>query len=119
MTDRKRLAGGGPVLYVCDYQGIPPPTVRWYYNGAAIPPASGVSVNGNTVMISDPQISHSGIYQCLARNTHAGENREDSRAWILEVRLPSELSGHNLEHCNDSSDASCRYSCTHGEATYI
>lgn len=90
LTDRERLVSGGQVIYVCDYQGIPTPTVSWYYNGAAIPPSSGVDVDGNTVVISDPQTNHSGVYQCLARNTHAGESREDSRAWILEVRLPSE-----------------------------
>lgn len=79
------------MVYVCDYRGIPSPSVSWYYNGAAIPSSQGISVSGNTVTISDLQTSHSGIYQCVANNTHIGEPREASREWILEVRVPSKL----------------------------
>ena len=84
-NDRDRLVGGGSVSYTCAVEGIPPPSVTWYYNGRVTLP-SGASAMGNQLTISAPQITHSGIYQCFASNN----NGMDSRAWILEVRQPCE-----------------------------
>ncbi len=72
--------------YRCDASGIPFPTVTWYYNGAVIRPGSGgVVVGGDGALtISAPQVSHSGIYQCVAANRFG----DDRRAWVLEVREP-------------------------------
>ena len=61
-----------------------PATITWYHNGAVIQPGSGAVVNqDDTLMIPEPQVSHSGIYQCFATNQFG----EDKRAWILEVRV--------------------------------
>ena len=78
--------GGGPVTYTCEVVGVPTPTVTWYYNGREIP--EGVSVNGNELIIADPQVEHSGIYQCVVANSFGGAQFRDSRTWILEVRTP-------------------------------
>ena len=88
-VDRGRYVGGGSVLYVCASQGIPVPTVSWYYNGAAISSSQDVTITGSSLSISDPQIRHSGIYQCVAKNTFIGEPHEATKVWILEVRAPS------------------------------
>ena len=89
LTDRERLVGGGPVMFQCENQGIPAPMVTWYHNGETIQPDSGVRVNSNQVVISEPQVSNSGVYQCVVSNTIDGVVREDRRQWVLEVREPS------------------------------
>lgn len=76
-------------MYVCAAQGFPAPTVTWYYNGAALSPLHGVRVLGFSLMVSDPQLNHLGIYQCVAKNTYNGETREATKVWMLEVRVPS------------------------------
>ena len=86
LTDRERLVGGGPVMFQCENQGIPAPMVTWYHNGETIQPDSGVGVN---MVISEPQVSNSGVYQCVVSNTIDGVVREDRRQWVLEVREPS------------------------------
>ena len=97
LIDRERLVGGGSVSYRCEVEGIPTPTVTWYYNGGAV--SEGVSVNGNLLVIADPQVSHSGIYQCQVTNIIGDTQYEDSRMWILEVRIPGEIlfSGSKLK----------------------
>ena len=85
LIDRERLVGGGSVSYRCEVEGIPTPTVTWYYNGGAV--SEGVSVNGNELVIADPQVSHSGIYQCQVTNVIGDTQYEDSRMWILEVTM--------------------------------
>ena len=89
LIDRERLVGGGSVSYRFEVEGTPTPTVTWYYNGGAV--SEGVSVNGNELVIADPQVSHSGIYQCQVTNIIGDTQYEDSRTWILEVRTPSEF----------------------------
>ena len=51
----------------------------------------GVSVMGSVLSIPSLEVRHSGIYQCFARNVFRGQEREDSRAWILEVRRPGKI----------------------------
>ena len=85
LVDRERLVGRGPVMFICEYEGIPTPMVRWYHNGE---PISGVSVKGNQVVISEPQVSNSGVYQCMVSNTIDGVVIEDMRHWLLKVKEP-------------------------------
>jgi hypothetical protein len=94
LVDQKRYVGGGYVVYVCDARGTPPPTVTWYYNGAAIQAShapQGIVFGKNTLTIPEPQIGHSGIYQCVANNTFIGEHWEASIEWALQVRAQCEL----------------------------
>ena len=79
--------------YNCENEGAPVPDVRWYFNGQPIPTDTGVSVNGRQVVISQPQVSNSGVYQCVVNNTINGVIMEDRREWVLEVREPSKI--HN------------------------
>ena len=71
---------------MCEIEGYPQPTVTWYYNGGPVPFSSGINVSGNHLSISKPQVSHSGVYQCVAKNTHGRGKSEEARAWFLEVR---------------------------------
>ena len=73
-------------MYTCQFEGFPLPNITFYFNGADISSGSGVAVVGNTLTISFPQVSHSGIYQCIVSN----EFGDDQQAWLLEIRQPSE-----------------------------
>ena len=93
LIDREVLVGGGSVTYICEVDGIPTPTVTWYRNGGIVrgDVSDGISVNGNQLTIAEPQVSHSGVYQCQAANIIGDTQYEDSRMWILEVRMPGEV----------------------------
>ena len=80
-------------MFQCENQGSPAPMVTWYHNGETIQPDSGVVVNSNQVVISEPQVNNSGVYQCVVSNTIDGVVREDRRQWVLEVREPSKCGG--------------------------
>ena len=73
--------------------------VRWYHNGEPIQPDSGVSVNDNQVVISEPHVSNSGVYQCVVSNTIDGVVMEDMRQWVLEVREPGKWGRRVLLRC--------------------
>ena len=114
LIDRERLVSGGSVSYRCEVEGTPTPTVTWYYNGGAV--SEGVSVNGNELVIADPQVSHSGIYKCQVTNIIGDTQYEDSRTWILGVRIPgeilfsiSELSAKYTVKCLSSLEAACMH----------
>ena len=89
MVDRERIIRSGrEVSYTCEYLGLPTPALSWYYNGVAIRSRGGLIVDGNELNITDPEISHSGVYQCIVENMFDGIRYTDMRAWILEVRDP-------------------------------
>ena len=100
LIDRERLVRGGQVMFTCENEDIPAPAVRWYHNGEPIQPDNGVSVNGNQVVISEPQVSNSGVYQCVVSNTIDGVVMEDMRQWVLEVREPGKRGRRVLLRCN-------------------
>lgn len=89
LVDRERvIRSGREVLYICEYQGLPAPTVSWYYNGELLETERGLSVKGNEMRIDEPEIRHSGVYQCIVENIINGVRHMDTRSWILELRAP-------------------------------
>ena len=82
----EHLVGEGSLTYTCQFEGAPLPDITFYFNGAVLSPDSGVTIVGNTLTIPSPQVSHSGIYQCIVSN----EFGDDQQAWLLEIRQPSE-----------------------------
>ena len=83
---RERLVGEGSLTFTCQFEGSPLPNITFYFNGAITTLDSGVSIINNTLTIPSPQVSHSGIYQCIVSN----EFGDDQIAWLLEIRHPSE-----------------------------
>ena len=77
------------LMYTCEFEGFPFPNITFYFNGRPISNGteSDVRIANNTLIISFPQVSHSGVYQCIVSN----EFGDDQQAWLLEVREPSEL----------------------------
>ena len=74
-------------MYTCQFEGFPLPNITFFFNGAVISPYNGVTVSiNNTLTIPSPQVSHSGIYQCIVSN----EFGDDQATWVLEIRQPSE-----------------------------
>ena len=84
--ERNYLVGGGNLTFICQCEGFPPPNITFYHNGAVISSGSCMTSIGNTLTIASPQVSHSGMYQCIVSN----EFGDDQQAWLLEIRQPSE-----------------------------
>ena len=83
---REHLVGKGNLTFICQFEGFPLPNITFYHNGAIVSPGNGVKITGNNLTIPSPQVSHSGIYQCIVSN----EFGDDQIAWFLEIRQPSE-----------------------------
>ena len=69
----------------CQFEGSPLPNVTFYFNGVILPD-NGVTIINTTLIIPYPQVSDSGIYQCIVAN----EFGDDQIAWLVKIRNPSE-----------------------------
>ena len=87
--EREHLVGEDNLKYTCEYEGFPLLSIAFYFNGAHITASNiyGVNIVGNILTIPSPQVSHSGVYQCIVSN----EFGDDQAAWLLEIRQPSEF----------------------------
>ena len=84
--NREILMTQNNLAYTCEYEGSPSPTIEWFFNGRPISATSGVSTVGNTLTIASPDVSNSGIYQCIVSSQFG----QGDRAWLIEIREPSE-----------------------------
>ena len=89
-NERDHLVGETNLMYTCEFEGFPLPNISFYFNGVHITKISNkagdVHIVNNTLTIPSPQVSHSGVYQCIVSNEFGG----DQAAWLLEIRQPSE-----------------------------
>ena len=83
--ERDHFAGEENLMYTCQFEGFPLPKITFFFNGAVVPPDSGVTIVNNSLTIHFPQVNHSGIYQCIVSNKFG----DDQQAWLLEIRQPS------------------------------
>ena len=83
--NREIVTGQDNLVYTCEFEGSPTPEISWFFNGRAIDPQSGVSVSDNTLTIASPQVTNSGIYQCIVTNEHG----DAQASWLLEIRPSS------------------------------
>ena len=88
--ERKYFVGEENLTYTCEFEGFPLPSIVFYFNGDCISAGgtSGINIINNTLTIPSPQVSHSGVYQCIVSNDFG----DDQQAWLLEIRQPSEFS---------------------------
>ena len=84
--ERDHFAGEESLMYTCHFEGSPLPNITFFFNGAVISTDSGMTIIHNSLTIHSPDVSHSGIYQCIVSN----EFGDDQLAWLLEIREPSE-----------------------------
>ncbi|XP_064396514.1 hemicentin-1-like [Halichondria panicea] len=74
-----------PTSFSCANTGFPAPSTVWYFNGDRVDSSFvGIVFDDTMLTIENPQVSHSGVYQCFVSNIVS----EDNAAWLLEVRAP-------------------------------
>ncbi len=74
--------------FSCANTGYPATSTVWYFNGVKIDSSfTGIVFDNTMLAIADPQVSHSGVYQCFVSNAVS----EDNAAWLLEVRAPGNI----------------------------
>ena len=86
---REVIVGRGPATtFSCANTGYPETSTAWYFNGVIIDSSFvGIVFDDTMLTIANPQVSHSGVYQCFVSNTVS----EDNAAWLLEVRAPGNI----------------------------
>ncbi len=86
---REVIVGRGPATsFSCANTGYPATSTVWYFNGIEIDSSFvGIVIDNTMLTIANPQVSHSGVYQCFVSNTVS----EDNAAWLLEVRAPGNI----------------------------
>ncbi|XP_054851926.1 vascular endothelial growth factor receptor kdr-like isoform X2 [Eublepharis macularius] len=71
----------GKIVLECKVNGTPKPTIAWLKNGYAISPASGISMENNTLVIERVKKDDEGHYECKAVN-EMGQDSTRAFIWI-------------------------------------
>ncbi len=78
---------GRPQTFSCANTGFPETSIEWFFNGVRIDSSLTAVIDGDQLIIIDPQSNNSGLYQCFVRN----DISEDSASWLLEVKEPGKF----------------------------
>ncbi|XP_077165452.1 vascular endothelial growth factor receptor kdr-like isoform X2 [Paroedura picta] len=78
----------GKIVLECKVNGTPKPTIAWLKNGYAITPASGISMENNTLVIERVKKDDEGHYECKAVN----EMGQDSARALIRIQGSEEKS---------------------------
>ncbi|XP_013924141.1 PREDICTED: vascular endothelial growth factor receptor kdr-like [Thamnophis sirtalis] len=81
----------GTIVLECKVNGIPKPDIAWLKNGHHIAPASGISMENNTLVIERVKKDDEGQYECQAIN----EMGQDSTRAFIKIEGSEEKS--NIE----------------------
>ncbi|XP_074863562.1 vascular endothelial growth factor receptor kdr-like [Carettochelys insculpta] len=81
----------GKIILECKANGIPTPHIAWRKNGYPISPASGISMENNTLVIERVKKDDEGFYECMASN----EMGHDSTSAFIKIQGSEEKS--NIE----------------------
>uniref|UniRef100_H0XAK9 Hemicentin 1 n=1 Tax=Otolemur garnettii TaxID=30611 RepID=H0XAK9_OTOGA len=78
----------------CHVTGSPPPTIMWLKDGQLIDGRDGVKIllNGRKLIITQAQVSDTGLYQCVATNT-AGDHKKE---FEVTVHVPPTIKPSGL-----------------------
>nr|XP_044998229.1 hemicentin-1 isoform X3 [Jaculus jaculus] len=78
----------------CPVTGSPPPTIMWLKDGQLIDERDGFKIllNGHKLVITQAQVSDTGIYQCVATNI-AGDHRKE---FEVTVHVPPTIKSSDL-----------------------
>ncbi|XP_067404381.1 vascular endothelial growth factor receptor kdr-like isoform X2 [Emydura macquarii macquarii] len=90
LTDRE-VNISGKIILECKVNGTPVPHIVWWKNGYPISPASGVSMENNTLVIERVKKDDEGLYECKASN----EMGHDSTSAFIKIQGSEEKS--NIE----------------------
>uniref|UniRef100_A0A8C8RDQ3 receptor protein-tyrosine kinase n=1 Tax=Pelusios castaneus TaxID=367368 RepID=A0A8C8RDQ3_9SAUR len=81
----------GKIILECRANGTPTPHIVWRKNGYPISPASGISMENNTLVIERVKKDDEGLYECKASN----EMGHDSTSAFIQIQGSEEKS--NIE----------------------
>ncbi|XP_074818521.1 vascular endothelial growth factor receptor kdr-like isoform X1 [Natator depressus] len=81
----------GKIMLECRVNGTPTPHIAWWKNGYPISPASGISMENNTLVIERVKKDDEGLYECRASN----EMGNDSTSAFIKIQGSEEKS--NIE----------------------
>ncbi|KAJ7310561.1 hypothetical protein JRQ81_007503 [Phrynocephalus forsythii] len=81
----------GKIVLECKANGTPKPVIGWLKNGYPISPASGISMENNTLVIERVKKDDEGRYECKAMN----EMGQDSTQAFIKIEGSEEKS--NIE----------------------
>ncbi|XP_063169876.1 vascular endothelial growth factor receptor kdr-like [Candoia aspera] len=81
----------GTIVLECKVNGTPEPAIAWLKNGHRIAPASGISMENNTLVIERVKKDDEGQYECQAIN----EMGQDSTRAFIKIEGSEEKS--NIE----------------------
>ncbi|XP_075796971.1 vascular endothelial growth factor receptor kdr-like isoform X2 [Pelodiscus sinensis] len=90
LTDRE-VNISGKIILECKVNGTPLPHIVWRKNGYPILPASGISMENNTLVIERVKKDDEGLYECVASN----EMGHDSTSAFIKIQGSEEKS--NIE----------------------
>ncbi|OBS73000.1 hypothetical protein A6R68_12423, partial [Neotoma lepida] len=78
----------------CQVTGSPPPTIMWLKDGQLIDERDGFKIllNGQKLVITQAQVSDTGLYQCVATNI-AGDHRKE---FEVTVHVPPTIKSSDL-----------------------
>jgi len=82
---------GSNILLSCVAEGTSPITWQWRYNTDIVNNTSFYSVNGNQLNITNAQLNHSGIYQCIASHITAGQDASSNDVMLTSKLLFSQI----------------------------
>ncbi|XP_067585037.1 hemicentin-1 isoform X1 [Pseudorca crassidens] len=78
----------------CQVTGSPPPTIMWLKDGQLIDERDGFKIllNGHKLVITQAQVSDTGLYRCVATNT-AGDHKKE---FEVTVHVPPTIKSSGL-----------------------
>ncbi|XP_007935886.1 hemicentin-1 [Orycteropus afer afer] len=78
----------------CHVTGSPPPTIMWLKDGQPVDERTGFKIllNGHKLVISQAQVSDTGLYRCVATNT-AGVHKKE---FEVTVHVPPTIKSSGL-----------------------
>ncbi|KAL7979941.1 hypothetical protein Chor_004410 [Crotalus horridus] len=95
----------GTIVLECKVNGIPHPTIAWLKNGHRIAPASGISMENNTLVIERVKKDDEGHYECQAIN----EMGQDSTRAFIKIEGSEEKSNIEVIILPDATDIKTGY----------
>ncbi|XP_019904855.2 hemicentin-1 isoform X2 [Esox lucius] len=100
-----------PLELECRATGTPSPAFRWFKDGQLIRQGDGVRVtaNGRRLIISRPQITDTGRFQCVATND-AGDHERD---FNVAVHVPPSIRSTGLSERVVVLHKPIRFQCVH------
>ncbi|XP_032884067.1 hemicentin-1 isoform X2 [Amblyraja radiata] len=100
---------GSTAMLECESNAVPPPIVTWFKNGRPVIQSSNIRIlaNGQTLEITNAEISDTGQYVCKATNI-AGQVDKN---FHLNVHVPPRIEGRAEENVSEIINNPVTFAC--------